>query len=312
VKPIYEFFRDYLRPPLKAAGFRRKGHLFYLGDPVGDLAMIEARSFPIAPDSLGFTLKAGLYPEPYRAFAGRDDEPATASWGTWSQQVGPGTYGDLDAPEDDRHFWNVTTTDRDRWGAFLVQFLEVHLIPFLSKMLDRDRFWAAVRDGRIAIAPSHHFLLLVDQGRTPELATAIARTRGFDADYQRAVANFLDARLPAAAPSEAAAFERAIVEARRVLPPRIDRAIDALERIDDVVHAHLVGTVFGVGPTSFHARVRTPDGQLLPCLVGPDTQITGRGTLVPIVGLDPEEIVVGSTLQIGHYHADEPDETTWA
>jgi len=314
VKEIDEFFRDYLRPPLKAAGFRRKGRLFYLGSSLDDVAVIETRSFPVSYDTLCFWMKAALYPEPYRAFQDLSDTPTNASWGLWSRQIGPASYGDPDAPDTDTSFWNVPKSDKEAWGAFLGRFLSDHLVPFLKQMRDRPSLIRAIKAGELQLG-SDALTVLAEEGPSPELAAAVARCQRVpEPEYRQKVDDFLRSRIPPLSPAQQEEFGAMVSAARRAMPIRSSGPIVAVARLADGVAVELAGRLPISGRTAYHGRLVDPDGREIPCLVGPDSvvQIDGdyRG-MVRVGGIPADQVAIGSSLRVSQYRADEDDLACW-
>lgn len=312
MKPVDEFFRDYLRPTLKAAGFRRNGRRFYFTSESKDLAMIEVRSFPSAPNSVGFWLKAAVYPEPYRAFHGIPDEPDYAQHGFWGQQVQPNSFENPGSTQP-LSWWSAPESDTAEMGSHLVAILTDHLVPRLLSMTDRGKLLTAIREGefRWRVGTGTAFTILAEDGWTPELALELATTRlSGDDHYRRRVVDFAGERIPRSAPPPGGDLVAAIEATRRSLPPLVDEEVTAVTVLDKVVRLTLAGEVFRyLHGNRLHAQLILPDGRTQRCIAAPAETSYEDGPAwnnwVNIEGIPAVDSPIGARLRISWYRSDE-------
>lgn len=198
MKPVDRLIRDYARPVLAEAGFRRKGNKFSRTAPNGDMACVDfhTRSGVVTmvdggmramPDWSSFVVTIGLMPVPRwdwlcHQFPELAKKTPDSAYGLWTSRVLPPPEMAEDAAA--RESWLITGAGQvPGRGEHLARLLRDDVLPLLVRCLDRAEFLALCRDPARPLDPppsDADLILLVDDGPSPELDAALATLDGLD------------------------------------------------------------------------------------------------------------------------------------
>jgi hypothetical protein len=138
MKPLDVVARDLVAPPLKAAGFRRRGRLFELDSPHGDRAFAELRQFRLGRHDAEFGIAVSVQPQVFFDWLNRDGDASRTRVGLWGLSLpAPGQSGVM------RNHWSFDLDDEST-GAELTRRVS-QIVPGVLHLLDRANLVAYIR-----------------------------------------------------------------------------------------------------------------------------------------------------------------------
>ena len=177
-----------MAPVLVELGFRRKGRTFWLEDPSGAWASVQARAFKMGVNEAEFLVDFHVEPGVYEDFLNRNSSGTRMRGGLWNGRLDqpnpptdiPGLWafdpGDMTAEAE------FTKTLRSSLEAFLPLLDPAVLLAHVRQPLP-DLSPVSVRQ-EVAIA-----LLLVDEGPSVELEERLVALTNTDPDDRWAARN---------------------------------------------------------------------------------------------------------------------------
>jgi hypothetical protein len=141
VRVLDRTIRERIAPIMKAAGFKRKGRLFWLESAMGDRAFLWFSPFKLGEHDAEFFVDAGIVPAAYADFVTRDGDSAVMT-GTalWSLRLTvPGKQGYVG-----RDLWSFDAGDEEATEKLTATIRDV--VPGLVQLLDPAHLLEHVRD----------------------------------------------------------------------------------------------------------------------------------------------------------------------